>query len=904
MFKLQLPVFLLPLVTVAMYCTPTPAGCWSDMGTRVIDVEIVSSTHMSSEVCTDSCAGLGYTFAGLTGHYAPNQTFYCYCGSSINPSAVQAPDSDCNTTCPDGAPVPCGGNYRMSLYNATNCDSPLPTPGQSLNGTACSQPETIYLPFCNTSLTFSERTRDLVNRITLAEIGPQLTARNSPPISRLGITAYYWGANFVHGITNSASGGTLCLNESCVTIWPSGPGLGASWNATSWNTMGAAAADEYRALNNANWGPVARGVKNGMDALDSWGPTINLLREPRWGRVQESFSEDPFFNGIASTNIVRGLQEGEDPRYLKVAATLKHFAVYSLEQFFDATDNFTYTRENINNLASPFDLADSYFPHFQQAVSPVASGGGAAAGVMMAMNEVNSVPSLASSQLINQLRLWGGKDSLYIATDGGNMIDSMIALEPKGHSYCPYHTPPCTREEGVTLAVQAGSDIADGSEYSSSLFDTVVTGNLTLGEAQQRLYYTLLIRMRLGLFDDLANQPYAQIGPERLGAPASRAAALLASKESLVLLENDVKLPQIALPWIKTGNVPLTIIGFAANSTQSLISNYVNQVCPNGGGYCYPSIVQSIEALGVNIADFQLGCTSAAVCPSSLSAAAIAAASVPNRRILLVLGLDQHEEGEQHDREVTGLPADQEVFVNAVLLAASAAGNALAAVIIHGGAVSLSNLKAAGVPILDAFYPGPFGGEAIASALFGDYNPGGKLPYTVYDEQYATAVAMPDMRIAAIGRTYRYHADSSPGGPPLWRFGTGKSYTTFTTTFTTPPPPSLTLTPSSPSIPITLTITNTGNVMDGDEVLQAYFIPIIVSAPQPPFLPLRALFAFKRVHVPHGNAVEVTINVNALLMPLTLSDGTRGPIDGEYTIVFSRGEGGQELTLNATLVGW
>ena len=890
-------------VVVAMQCTPTPAGCYSDIGTRAIDIEIVSAEHMSSEICTDSCAGLGYAVSGVTGHGPPDQTFYCYCGISINPSAVPAPESECNVTCPNGAPVSCGGNYRMSLYNATNCDTPLPPPAQNLNGTACTQPETINLPFCNTSLTFAERTRDLVGRITLAEIGPQLTARNSPPIPRLGIGAYYWGANFVHGITNPVSGGTLCLNESCVTIWPSGPGLGASWNATAWNTMGAAAADEYRALNNANWGPVARG-NAGMDGLNSWGPTINLIRECRWGRVQESFSEDPYFNGIAATNIVRGLQEGEDSRYLKVAATLKHFAVYSLEQYFDATDNFTYTRENINNLASPFDLSDSYFPHFQQAVSPVASGGGAAAGVMMAMNEVNSVPSLASSQLINQLRTWGGKDTLYIATDGGNMIDSMIALEPKGHSYCPYHAPPCTRNEGVTLAVQAGSDIADGSEYESSLFDTVISGNLTLGEAQQRLYYTLLIRMRLGLFDDLATQPYAQIGPERLGAPATRAAALLAAKESLVLLENDVTLPQIALPWSKTGSVPLTIIGFAANSTQSLISNYVsNQGCSTGGFSCYPNIAQSIEALGVNIADIQLGCSSASSCPPTLSAAAIAAASVPNRRILLVLGLSQNEEGEQKDREVTGLPAEQELFVNAILSASATAGNALAAVVIHGGAVSLPKLKVAGVPILDGFYPGPFGGEAIAAAIFGDYNPGGKLPYTVYDEPYATAVEMRDMRIAAIGRTYRYHSDNSPGGPPLWRFGTGKSYTKFTTTFATPPPSSLTLTPSSPSIPITLSITNTGN-MDGDEVLQAYFVPISVSSPQPPFLPLRSLFAFKRVHVPRGTAVDVTINVNALLMPLTLSDGTRGPIDGEYIIIFSRGEGGQEISVNATLNGW
>ncbi len=570
---------------------------------------------------------------------------------------------------------------------------------------------------------------------------------------------------------------------------------------------------------------------------------------------------------------------------------------YSLEQYKDPTTNFTYTRENINNLASPFDLADSYYPHFQAAVSPVAQGGGGAAGVMMAMNEVNGVPALASSQLIETLRAWGGSNSLYITTDGGNMIDSMCALEPDGHGYCPFHAPPCTRDECVTLAVQAGSDIADGSEYSESLADAVFAGNLTLGEAQQRLFYTMLIRFRLGLFD--VPQPFQEFGAADVGAPATIAAAALAARESLVLLADGAG----TLPFALAGG-SFTVIGPAGDSVGKLISNYASSdLCPGGGLGCYESIAGALTVLGASVATSR-GCASATTCAPADVAAAVAAASVRGTRVVLVIGLDQGIEHEQGDREDIGLPPAQDAMVDAVSAAAAAAGNALALVLVHGGALALPKAKAAGVAILDAFYPGPFGGPAIADALIGRYNPGGKLPYTVYDEPFAAAVSMMDMRVAAAGRTYRYHADSSPGGAPLWRFGFGLSYTTVAAAWAAgAPPPPLALTPAAPTAVVTVRVSNAGS-LDGDTVVQAYFVPLAVAAPQPPFLPIRALFAFERVRVGAGGSADVSLTVDAALMPLTLSDGTRGPISGAYVIVVSLGDGGAELGVNCSLVGF
>ena len=444
--------------------------------------------------------------------------------------------------------------------------------------------------------------------------------------------------------------------------------------------------------------------------------------------------------------------------------------------------------------------------------------------------------------------------------------------------------------------MQAGSDIADGDEYADSLLTAVAAGNLTVGEVQQRLYYTMLIRMRLGLFDPPAGQAYLSYGVADVGAPSTRAAALLAAKESLVLLQNSRK----TLPFVGASAAPVVVVGFAANSTQALISNYVSQVCPAGGALCFRSIATAINALGATVT-VAPGCSNAKTCPPALVSAAVAAVQVPGVRVVLVLGLDQSLEREQLDRQNLTLPEDQEAMAESVLAAAGAAGNAVAIVLVHGGALSIPSIIANGASILDAFYPGPFGGDAIAATLWGEYNPGGKLPYSVYDTY---APDMVDMRVAAVGRTYRY--SHVPGAPQaVFPFGFGLSYTTFALSYDGGAPPSnLTLTPADPTASVVLRLDNTGS-QDGDEVLQAYFVPIRVDAPEPPFLPRRQLFAFSRVHIPKGGSVSVKVDVPSSQMKLTLADGTREPIDGEYLIVFSRGEGvGPELALGCTIKGF
>lgn len=880
------------LTAVIAQCTTiTPTlGCFNDQsGPHVVDDYSTGPSQSTTlESCTETCTDLGYGFIGLTGNTQDGAS--CYCGNTPNPQAVKAPSSQCNLPCPGNSSEICGGDYRMSLYN-TSCNGPFIGPGA-----ACSQPAAQAFPFCNTSLTRAERVSDLVSRISLAEAGAMLTARSSPALPRLGVPSFYWGTNVVHGITNAPSGGVMCVNTTgrCVTIWPAGPAMGSSFNASMWGIIGHTTGIEMRALNNLQWGPVAR--PSGLDGLSAWGPVVNLVRDPRWGRIQEVPSEDPLLNGVFAVAFTRGMQEGVDSRYLLAATTLKHFAAYSLEDYYDV-NGIHYTRENINNLVSEFDASDTYFPAFQMGVSPVASGGAQAAGVMMAMNEFNGVPCLANGYLIDKLHNWSGHTYYpYIATDGGNMIDSMLAPYPRGHFYCPYHAAPCSRDEGIEAAAYGGSAICDGSEYNENLLSAVTGKNLTQARVNELLFETLSVRFDLGLFDPMEGQPYLQYGAADVNSDATQAANALASREALVLLQN----PGNLLPFVLGSGAVTAIIGFGANNTKNYVGNYVNQYCPDNSGDCFPSLFQAVVALGEQ-ASFNPGCSSAASCsPAQIAAAAAAAATAD--RIILMYGLDESQEGEQHDRFNLTVPAPQLALWSAVMSSAKPT-TPIAVVLIHGGALAVPELKESRAAIIDAFYPGSVGGPAIADALFGRYNPGGKLPYTVYDAGYVDAVNFTDFSVASLGRTYRYHTPASPGGAPLWEFGFGLSYSTWQLSWAPPgPPPPLVLQGQNFSATLLVDVKNTGTVT-GDEVVQAYFTPLSIPAPAPPFLPIKQLFAFERVHVAAGQTVRVSLSVSGARLMMTATDGSRAAFPGTYALSVTRGPTStDDLAIGATVV--
>jgi beta-D-xylosidase 4 len=895
-------------------CTPVlPAlGCFDDeKGPHAVADEVGSAASVAG--CVQQCGQLGYRLSGLTGNAGPPAQVYCYCGSAVDGNAVPAPAGDCSLPCPAGGAGTCGGNYRLAVYNSS-CTGPMPPPpGPGLNGTACSQPESAAWAFCNKSLTVEERVADLVARLTLYEIGPQLTARSSPAIPRLGIPSYYWGLNMVHGVTNPVDGGVLCVAEKCVSIFPAGAAQGASWNATAWREMGRVAATEMRALNNLQWGPAARpGV--GMDALVSWGPTINLQRDPRWGRNQETPSSDPRVLSAFAVALVRGMQEGEDPRYVRVGTTLKHFAAYSLEDYHTPSGDHV-TRENLNAVVSPFDLHDSYYPHFKAAVSPVAAGGGGAVGVMMAMNAVGTsagntdmVPCTASHPLTGALTDWARLTNgppgvplppFYITSDGGNMISDMVNPEPDGHGWCPYHAPPCNIDEAVKAAAEARCAIADGNEYMTHTVSSILAGNVSEASIRLLVADTMRVRMRLGLFDNLtaADSPYLAYGLESLASPSAQEANRVAAYEAMTLLQKG------ALPFARGGVT--AVIGFGANSTRNLVGNYVNQFCASGDEGCpaFPSIFAAIVGLG-ETATYSRGCANSQTCAAADIAAAVASVSGA-ARVVLQLGLDQTIEAEQKDRASVALPQPQQDLFAAVLAAAGA--KPLAVVMLGGGAVAIPAVKASlSTGILDAFYPGTFGGRAVADTLFGVANPGGKLPHDIYDVSY-DSVDFTNMSVAALQRTYRYNAGaSSPGGAPLWAFGFGLSYTTFAVSWREAPPAGgLTVTAAAQTYTLRLTLANTG-AADGAEVVQVYVVPQAATlAPQPPFVPTRYVVAFARVPCASAQQASVDIAVD-LVDALTITAdvmGARTLVSGQYALVVNRGAGaGDELSVPVTVV--
>ena len=404
------------------------------------------------------------------------------------------------------------------------------------------------------------------------------------------------------------------------------------------------------------------------------------------------------------------------------------------------------------------------------------------------------------------------------------------------------------------------------------------------------------------LFDPVDDQPYLKYGEEKIATPAARADNALAARQGLVLLQGG------PLPFPRgTPGAVTAVIGFCGNSTDALVSNYVNQFCVNGRE-CFPTLLQSIGGLGEATA-FAQGCSSPTACPPPLVSAAVAlAGAATTSRVVLCLGIGQGQEAEQLDRVNTTLPGAQQLLFAGVAAAAAGASKPLAVVLVHGGALSVGEVKGAQplVGIIDAFYPGPEGGGAIADALFGEYNPGGKLPYTVYGEGYAGALDMADMRVAEVGRTYRYYGlgGQMPGGGLLWPFGFGLSYTTFSLDYTGPP--ALLLTPSSPMVQLPVRVSNTGG-REGDEVLQVYIAALAgsLSAPVPPYVPVRSLVFFERLRVGAGQGSGVSVTLTAWLCNLTLSDGTQKPVDGNYTVILSRGQGvGPEIPVPLSLSGW
>jgi len=652
------------------------------------------------------------------------------------------------------------------------------------------------------------RVKDLVSRMSLAEKTSQMH-NTAPAIPRLGLPAYNYWNECLHGVARSG----------VATVFPQAIGLAATWDAPLLHEVAGAIATEARAKHN-EYARTHNGDSAKYYGLTFWTPNINIFRDPRWGRGQETYGEDPFLTSRMAVAFIRGLQ-GNDPKYFKAMACAKHFAVHSGPES---------TRHTFDAEIPERDFRETYLPQFEAAVRE-----GKVGIVMGAYNSVYGEPATSSSLLLNDIlrKEWGFQG--HVVSDCGAIFDIYAN-----------HKKVATREEAAARAVKAGCDLCCGTDYNA-LPHAVREGLITEAEMDLSLERVLTARFRLGLFDAPEQVAYAQIPFSENDTAAHHTLAMRASRESLVLLKNDG-----VLPLNRSKVRRIAVIGENANSVPTLLGNY-------NGTPSHPVTIldgiRSVAGPGVEVT-WNPGCPLAvrkdgSGKPSAEMIASAVTAAAAADVVIYVGGLNPQLEGEEMpvnyvgfgggDRVDIALPAVQVELLKAL----HATGKPVVFVNCSGSAVAMvwaeENLPA----ILQAWYPGGEGGQAVAEALFGDINPAGRLPVTFY-RSIGDLPAFDDYSMA--NRTYRYFR-----GKPLFPFGYGLTYTKFV--YSRAKVDQSEVSPKD-SITVTAQVKNAGK-FDGDEVVQVYFRHIHSKVSQPRL----ALCGFTRVHIPRGETAPVSIEV-------------------------------------------
>jgi beta-glucosidase len=840
--------------------------------------------------------------------------------------------------------------------------------------------------YLDPNLPADQRAADLVKRMTLEEKASQLV-NQARAIPRLNVPSYDWWSESLHGV---AANGT--------TEFPEPVGLASTFNPEAIHKMGVVIGTEGR-IKYVQSVRANGGFSNIFEGLDFWAPNINIFRDPRWGRGQETYGEDPFLTARMGVAFVKGMQ-GDDPKYYRVIATPKHYAVHSGPEP---------TRHFADIDVSKHDELDTYLPAFRAAVTE-----GKAESVMCAYNAINGEPACASSfLLVDQLReKWGFKG--YVVSDCGAVRD--IA---NGHKFRP------SQAESSAISVQRGMDnecidfrakVLDDHDYRPYI-DAVKQGYLKETEIDTALVRLFAARVKLGMFDPPEMVPYTKIDEKLLDSAEHRTMALKIANESMILLKNDGVLP------IKSTGTKIAVFGPLANQTRVLLGNYTGipnhtvsileglkkefagatinyvpgtgflsketQPVPNAvlttdgkpGAkvtYLHHDIVSEEIATtsrdlspittrvekGIDIAaqplpaeaasaqplaiqweatltpkesgDYLLGVQTDAYVrlrldgknvvrsgyphgvedltgqvhleagrpykvqvdyqktyanstphmhliwgktPRTVDPAAIEAAKKADV-VVTVVGITSELEGEEMpvnepgfiggDRTSIDLPKPEQDLLEAL----ATAGKPMVVVLTNGSALAVNWAKDHANAMIEAWYPGEEGGTAIAQTLSGKNNPAGRLPVTFY-----TGVEqLPHFEDYSMkGRTYRYFE-----GTPLFPFGYGLSYTTFSYSDIKVPNQ---VAAGSPLV-AEATITNTGK-MAGDEVAQLYLtFPKVAGAP------LKALRGFQRIHLEPGAKQTVKFELSPRDMSMVTEAGDPVVAEGAYTLSVGGGQPG------------
>ena len=675
-------------------------------------------------------------------------------------------------------------------------------------------------PYLDASQPLVRRVDDLIGRLTLAEKVNQMLYENQP-IDRLGVPGYNWWSEACHGVGRSGR----------ATVFPQVIGLGATWNRALIERIASVISDEARAKHHA---AAAAGHRGQYQGLTFWTPNINIFRDPRWGRGQETFGEDPCLTGVLGSAMVRGLQ-GENSRYLKTAACAKHFAVHSGPER---------ERHSFDARPTPKDLHETYLPAFEALVR---SG---VEAVMGAYNRVLGEPCCASRLLLGEILRGRWDFKGHVVSDCGAIDD-----------FHQHHHTTDNAAASAALAVKNGCDLNCGTTYNE-LPVAVRAGLITEAEIDTSLRRLLTTKFKLGLLDPQEDVPWSGLTTEILDCPAHRELSRAAAAESVVLLKNNGVLP------LRPDHESILVTGPTAANTTALIGNYY--------GFS-PRLVTIAEGIVAAAAEgcrtvYRTGCPLFGRMAPGVNYTYSTAAE--SELTIAVVGLDPSLEGEEGDavasptggdRESIELPAVQRDF----LIELRKNARKLVVVVTGGSAVAIPEIHEIADAVLQVWYPGCEGGTAVADVLFGRTSPTGKLPITV-PRRTADLPAFSDYSMR--GRTYRFTEIE-----PLYPFGFGLTYSRVDYG---PLAASAQTLSSTGQVTVRATLTNRGTFCIS-EAVQCYVVP-----PRDwPEAPRSTLVDFQKIALAPGETQTAEFTLPAAAFAQTDAAGRRVHHAGRYGVV-------------------
>ena len=674
-------------------------------------------------------------------------------------------------------------------------------------------------PFQNPSLSYKERVENLISLLTPEEkVG--LMMNKSASVDRLGIPSYNWWSEACHGV-----------RQDGYTVYPQPIGMAAAFNAQLVYEVFSAVSDEAR----ANWNrsnhdifhvPMGEIYYPGNPELTFWCPNVNIFRDPRWGRGQETCGEDPYLNAVLGVQTVWGMQ-GNDKHYLKTHACAKHYAVHSGPEPL---------RHSMNVEPTNRDLWETYLPAFKALVKK-----GNVREVMCAYQRFEGKPCCTSDRLlIDILRNKWGYDGL-VVTD----CDAINNFYNKGQHE--------THQDPLSASVDAvlnGTDLECGKVFMC-LTDGLKKGLVKESDLDQHLRKTLYGRMELGMFDPAEMLPWAGLGPEVISSASNDQLAVQAARESMVLLENKNVLP--LSKQLKT----IAVVGPNADDAAMLNGNYGGTPTKEHTHTLLDGIKAAVPHANIiynkacelkrfngGPADFAEAGSYRWRAPEYVATTDFEklAQEVKDADVIIVIGgISARIEGEGGDKKDIELPMVQQQLLRAM----HATGRPVVFVNCSGSAIAFGSVEGHYDALLQAWYAGQGGAKALAEVLFGDYNPGGKLPVTFYRSNDD----LPDfLDYSMKNRTYRYFT-----GKPQYPFGYGLSYTTFAVGMGKLSSTSMR---KDEKVTLTVPVKNTGK-REGTETIQVY-----IKALDDAGAPIKALKGFQKVLLKAGEKGTVKITLD------------------------------------------